>query len=143
MNIYPDTSLLVSLYVPDAHSAAAEERMRLRPRCWLTPLHRAEWAHAIERLVFQGQLSRHRASQARSDFEDDRAAGVWSEMSLPELIFELSIQLANRHAARLGNRTLDTLHVASALELKADRFWTFDDRQGKLARAEGLSTNGF
>jgi predicted nucleic acid-binding protein len=43
--------------------------------------------------------------------------------------------------ARLGNRTLDTLHVASALELKAERFWTFDDRQAKLARAAGLRTD--
>jgi predicted nucleic acid-binding protein len=38
-------------------------------------------------------------------------------------------------------RTLDTLHVACALELKADRFWTFDERQAKLAKARGLKTN--
>jgi predicted nucleic acid-binding protein len=37
-------------------------------------------------------------------------------------------------------RTLDSLHVACALELKAGRFWTFDERQGKLARGEGLKT---
>jgi predicted nucleic acid-binding protein len=48
--------------------------------------------------------------------------------------------LALRDAARLGLRTLDTLHVASTLELKADRFWTFDERQKKLARAAGLKT---
>jgi predicted nucleic acid-binding protein len=35
-------------------------------------------------------------------------------------------------------RTLDSLHVASALELKADRFWTFDERQAKLAKVVGL-----
>ena len=34
--------------------------------------------------------------------------------------------------------TLDTLHVACALELGAERFWTFDARQAKLARAVGL-----
>jgi hypothetical protein len=28
--------------------------------------------------------------------------------------------------------------VASALELKAQNFWTFDDRQAKLAKAAGL-----
>jgi predicted nucleic acid-binding protein len=37
-------------------------------------------------------------------------------------------------------RTLDSLHVASALLLKAERFWTFDERQAKLAKAEGLKT---
>jgi predicted nucleic acid-binding protein len=34
-------------------------------------------------------------------------------------------------------RTLDTLQVAGALELKAERFWTFDGRQAKLAKAQG------
>ncbi|MGH9609315.1 MAG: PIN domain-containing protein [Bryobacteraceae bacterium] len=61
-----------------------------------------------------------------------------AETSLPELAFEVCCRLARRHAARLGSRTLDALHVASALELKAERFWTFDERQEKLARAEGL-----
>jgi len=37
--------------------------------------------------------------------------------------------------------TLDTLHVASALELGAERFWTFDERQAKLARAVGLKVS--
>jgi hypothetical protein len=30
--------------------------------------------------------------------------------------------------------------VASALELKAERFWTFDERQKRLARTVGLKT---
>lgn len=71
-------------------------------------------------------------------FEKDRADGVWVDASLPELALEVCAQLARRHAARLGTRTLDTLHVASALELKAKRFWTFDERQARLARAAGL-----
>jgi hypothetical protein len=31
--------------------------------------------------------------------------------------------------------------VACALELKAERFWTFDRRQAKLARVAGLRTD--
>jgi hypothetical protein len=31
--------------------------------------------------------------------------------------------------------------VAAALELKAERFWTFDERQAKLAKAVGLKSN--
>jgi predicted nucleic acid-binding protein len=30
--------------------------------------------------------------------------------------------------------------VAAALELKAERFWTFDERQARLAEAEGSLT---
>lgn len=141
MSIYADTSFAVSLYVPDAHSSAAELRMASRPRLWLTPLHVAEWIHAIERHVFQKRLSRREAEQIYADFERDRAAGVWVEVSLPESAFEVCAELARRHVARIGNRTLDTLHVASALQLMAERFWTFDERQAKLAQAEGLNTD--
>ncbi len=60
---------------------------------------------------------------------------------MPPAIFETAIDLARRHAARIGARTLDTLHVASALELKAKHFWTFDQRQAKLAKAAGLKVS--
>jgi predicted nucleic acid-binding protein len=59
-------------------------------------------------------------------------------MSAPETALELCADLGRRYGPKLGIRTLDTLHVACALELKAKRFWTFDDRQGKLAKAAGL-----
>jgi predicted nucleic acid-binding protein len=49
--------------------------------------------------------------------------------------------LARRYGPKLGMRTLDTLRVACALELKAERFWTFDERQAKLAKAGGLKTS--
>jgi predicted nucleic acid-binding protein len=140
LSIYADTSFVVSLYLPDRHASEVERRMAWRPHLWLTPLHHAEWIHAIERHVFQKHLSRREAQQVYLDFERDRAAGVWVEVSLPDMAFEVCRQLARRHAARLGNRTLDTLHVASALELKAERFWTFDQRQARLARAAGLKT---
>ncbi len=57
---------------------------------------------------------------------------------MPELAFERCIELAKQYATRLGMATFDMLHVASALELGAERFWTFDERQAKLARAVGL-----
>lgn len=68
------------------------------------------------------------------------ARQIWAETAIPERAFDRSADLARRHGAKLGIRTLDSLHVACALELKAERFWTFDERQAKLARAEGLKT---
>lgn len=70
--------------------------------------------------------------------ETDRATGKWREAALPEQAFDLCADLARRHGPRLGVRTLDSLHVACALQLKAEQFWTFDERQAKLAKAEGL-----
>jgi len=72
--------------------------------------------------------------------DKDRASGLWLEVSLPESVFDVCADLARRHGPRLGVRTLDSLHVAAALQLKAEQFWTFDERQAKLARVAGLKT---
>ena len=56
-------------------------------------------------------------------------------------MWETCIDLSKKYGPTLGVRTLDSLHVACALELKADKFWTFDERQAKLAEAVGLDTN--
>lgn len=140
MNIYADTSFFVSLYLPDRHSPEAERRMAAKPALWLTPFHVAEWTHAIEQHVFRRLVSRSAADRLHARFEQHRESGLWMEIVLPESAFELCVRLAQRHGARLGLRTLDTLHVASALELRAERFWTFDERQKRLARTVGLKT---
>jgi predicted nucleic acid-binding protein len=138
LTVYADTSVLVSLYLPDAHSKEAQQHMAHRPRIWLTPLHRAEWTHAIGQHVFQHKITPREAQSVYREFERDREIGVWIEQGIPERAFDTCIALARNRVPRLGLRTLDTLHVAVALELKADRFWTFDRRQAKLAEAEGL-----
>ena len=47
-------------------------------------------------------------------------------------------ELSRRHSPAVGTRSLDVLHVASALELKARHFVTYDTRQAKLATLCGL-----
>lgn len=140
MNIYADTSFFVSVYVKDRHSAAAIDLLRSGPAVWLTPLHYAEWTHAVAQHVFRSQMSVKDAARVIDAFETDRAAALWTNTEIPENAFELCAELARRHGPKLGMRTLDSLHVACALELKAERFWTFDERQAKLARAEGLKS---
>ena len=140
MSIYADTSLLVSLYVTDAHSQEAHRRVAHRPRIWLTSLHRVEWAHAIAQHLFRRALTSQEAAQIYTDFEADRASGVWLEAGVPDAAYETAVQLAKHYGPRLGVRTLDTLHVAAARELGALEFWTFDQQQKKLAEAAGLTT---
>jgi predicted nucleic acid-binding protein len=136
--IYADTSFFVSLYLPDRHTLEVERRLSLRPSLWMTPLHVAECTHAIEQHVFRKAITRSEADRALQRFHEYRAQNLWKEAPLPDRAFEVCAQLAHRHAARLGVRTLDTLHVASALELRSAHFWTFDERQAKLAVAAGL-----
>lgn len=110
------------------------------PRIWLTPFHLAEWSHAIAQHVFRRKMSAAEAQSVRKKMEQDRKAGVWVDVEMPPLAWFACAELARRYGARLGTRTLDTLHVAVALELKAERFWGFDERQIALARVVGLKT---
>jgi predicted nucleic acid-binding protein len=108
------------------------------PSLWLTALHRAEWAHAIAQHVFRGELSTRQANQMHQQLEQDQSNGIWMPAGIPENAFDTCEDLGRRYGPKLGVRTLDSLHVATALELEAERFWTFDDRQQKLARIVGL-----
>lgn len=142
MSIYADSSFLVSTCVRDTHSAETALRMSRRPVVWVTPLNRAEIANAVHRYVFRGVISAADARGAWGQFESDRANGIWVDIELPRNLWDTSIDLARRYGPTLGLRTLDSLHVACALELRAQRFWTFDERQARLAVAVGLDTTG-
>ena len=132
---------MVSVYLTDCHSAEARQRVRVGVPFLLTPLHLAEWAHALAQQEFRGNLTTEKAQAMNALFLADGASGLWRPASLPESAFEICADLARKHGSTVGVRTLDSLHVACALELKAERFWTFDERQAKLARAVGLKTS--
>ena len=141
MIVYPDSSFLVSRYLSDLHSTEVDRRMAQHPSVILTPFHQAEVANAIFQQAFRGKLLLGEVHLAYDDFELDWEMGVWVLVSQPESAYARSVALAKTHVATLGIRTLDTLHVAAALELKATHFWTFDERQARLAEAEGLAVN--
>ena len=138
MSVYLDTSFLVSLYVTDVHSPEACQLIRTISSPWFTPLHEAEIAHALAQHVARGQLTSSEVATLTKYVEGDKAQGVWRAQDLPEQAFSVATDLGRRHGTKLGVRTLDSLHVASALELGAERFWSFDERQSKLANAVGL-----
>jgi predicted nucleic acid-binding protein len=140
LNIYADSSFFVSPYVQDSHKNDFLKRIASQPAIWLTPLHRAEVANAISLHVFLKSLKSDAAANAWSEFQRDILAAVWISVDLPARAWETCIDLGLRYCPSLGVRTLDSLHVACALELGAKKFWTFDDRQAKLAKAVGLDT---
>lgn len=112
-----------------------------QPRIWFAPLHRAEWMHAVSQHVFRKEISTVEARRVQADLQRDLGSGLWLKVDLPESVWDTCAELARRHGPQLGMRTLDSLHVAAALELGAKAFWTFDDRQAKLAATEGLKTS--
>ena len=122
------------------HSAEARRLVLAASRLWCTPLHVTEWTYALAQHVFRGELNSADFRRMERDFEADLKGGIWDRVELPENAWELCADLARRYGAKFGARTLDSLHVACALELAAERFWTFDERQAKLAKAVGLKS---
>jgi predicted nucleic acid-binding protein len=53
-------------------------------------------------------------------------------------VHQIAERLSNSYTKADGHLAFDVLHVATALHLGAREFLSFDDRQRKLARAEGL-----
>jgi predicted nucleic acid-binding protein len=135
---YPDTGFLVSLYGEDAHSRIATELVKSDPVFILTPLGEAEFVNALELQVFRKQWSRREARDVYDEFLASQAASVIRSEPFPPEVWQRAAILSRGHGALLGTRTLDVLHVASALVLKPDVFLTFDKRQRQLAKAEGL-----
>jgi predicted nucleic acid-binding protein len=112
--------------------------MSSRPVLLLTALGEAEFTNALELQVFRKQWTRREARLVREQFLQHVGAGVFRIEPLVPEVWEKALILARRHSAKLGTRTLDLLHVAAALVLRPDVFYTFDKRQRKLAEAERL-----
>jgi len=52
--------------------------------------------------------------------------------------FNYAVDLSEKHTAMTGARSLDILHIAAALSIKADKFLTLDGRQVEVAKLAGL-----
>ena len=148
---YADTNLLTRVYLrlPDTEEASnlidglGRTESRALPITWL---HRLEFINALQLHVFfarspgQTFVSREQATLAQADFRDDLIKESFIRNAVVpvgdlERQFE---ELALRHTPKHGFRTYDLLHVASALALKCDTFWSFDPKASKLAALEGL-----
>ena len=139
MSAYVDTSFLVSLYVLDGNSARAAARLKPAPLpIALTFFNEVELTNAFYLRFFRKEVDLAGIRAAQSLFQEDVENGIFEVRVLSSAVFERAKRLAEVHTRRLGTRTLDILHVASALVLKADTFYTFDGNQEKLAKAEGL-----
>jgi predicted nucleic acid-binding protein len=140
LSVYADSIFIISLYLTDVHSAEARRRVQEAAPLLLTPFHLAEWSHALAQHQFRGTLTPADTRRFDAQFGSDITAGNFHELAVPEKAFDLCADLARRHGSHLALCTLDSLHVACALELKAEWFWTFDERQRKLAKAHGMKT---
>lgn len=154
MKVFADTNFYTNLWLELSHkveAASLYDRLLLSGGVLpITRLLRMELTNALQRLIYESRhgtqgirISQESALATRASFDAELLDGdffEWRVIAGDELeaAFET---LAYRHTAKEGFRTYDILHVASALALGCDTFWSFDGRAKKLAKLEALRTN--
>jgi predicted nucleic acid-binding protein len=137
---YFDTGVLLKLYLPEPRAAEAVALVNASPgKPPVNPLHELEMRSALRQKAGRGELTQSECdvliAQVESDLSTnihERVAVSWSE------VFATAEALSAAHGVGTLCRSLDTLHVALALELGATEFCTFDLRQSRMATAAGL-----
>lgn len=149
--IYADTNFFTNTLVDMSHRDLAEALLFECPeRLVVTWLHRLEIVNALQQCVFltkqgmqQLRVTPELAAAAEARFFDEVDMGIRYQHSLisSESLEAVFQNLSHLHTAKEGFRTYDILHVASALVLGCDTFWSFDAKAKKLAKLEGLAVN--
>jgi predicted nucleic acid-binding protein len=137
---YVDPSALLKLYIHERESAAMNAwRTRIGGALPITLHGRLEIANGISLAAFRKAITAEAMADALLSFEEDLTEGRYTEIDvLWRATLRRAADISRTHTAKLGCRSLDVLHVATALELGLRDFVTFDDRQRQMARAVGL-----
>jgi predicted nucleic acid-binding protein len=144
---YPDTSFLCAVYrVQARHLEAKAYRRTIQGPLAYTSLLEFEFLQALRLQVFLHAsdvtkgLSLQQADQIAADWDADIAAGLLQQVSYDaEAVNKLARTYSDLYTIRGGHRSLDILHVATAVHLGAKQFLTFDARQKTLAQTAGMT----
>ena len=149
--VYGDTNFLTALICRGPH---AEEALRLEEQARtqgtlplpVTFLGRLEVTNSIEQQVFLThcgvfgiRVTTEGAMINEATFLDELQRGeIMRAVSVPEAELEsLFAALAHHHTAKERFRTYDIVHVASAILLGCDTFWSFDVKARNWRRWKG------
>ncbi len=146
MKVYPDVSFFCALYRLQANSQQAASYFAAMPGpLEVTTLLLYEFRQGVR---FQVRLNRHDPTKGFSRDEgtkmlvhlkEDLVSGDVLTVPAPwPEVHRAAERLSELYTDANGHRSMDILHVATAIELGAKEFLTFDANQKKLAESEGL-----
>lgn len=140
---YADTSFLIALYGNDNHTRAARAvAVSSSSPLLLCELSRLEFENALRLLRFRKLVETRFVNAALAAARQDEQAGLLRAVACDwPAVFMQAQGISTRHTMKEGHRTMDILHVAAARTQLAKHFFSFDERQRKLAAQEGLSLN--
>ena len=141
MTTYVDSSVLVSIYVPEQFSNAARRVIEVAGQIPFNELHQIEVRNAFELLVGRTSITRQECeaiqAQLREDIDHQRLIPTALDL---DRVFAEAGDLSAQYTSRFLSRTLDLLHVAAARVSACRTFVSADDRQLAVARAAGMRT---
>ncbi|MBN1106678.1 MAG: PIN domain protein, partial [Deltaproteobacteria bacterium] len=105
----------------------------------LTLFHDLEFNNAVQLKQFRSEITHEEAISIASRRQEHENKGIYYRPSINWTeTFQCGIDLSKEHTGTIGSRSLDILHIASALTMKANKFLTLDERQIQLALLAGL-----
>ena len=149
MNCYCDSSFFLrQLLSSPLRPAAVQVAAQLEREFSFVPLTLLTRFEVIQALRFEAWRNRNDRTKGVPAAQVDTALNLFAgEVGSAFQIVHLDstkvfsrAELLSRSTPENGWRTLDIIHVASALTLGAKRFFSYDRNQNSLAQREGLET---
>jgi predicted nucleic acid-binding protein len=146
MIAFPDTSFLCAFYRRQDNSPRAAAYFKATPEALhVSGLLLYEFRQSVRFQVWLHERDKTKGypqadcDRALADLQTDLDTGALVVVTAdwPD-VHRLAETISKRHTIAGGHRSLDILHVATALHLGAREFLTFDTNQRKLAAAEKL-----
>ena len=142
---YWDTSCLLKLYVQEPDSPGYLDLLRLQEApLFSSVLAETEFAFAVSRKEASGELrpgaATHLVRMLRGHVSDGRVRLVPLGQAVRDLAATLASRCLHEKTQPLSLRTLDGIHLATALSLRATHMITADTRLRVAARFCGLAT---
>lgn len=141
---YWDTSALLKLYAPEPDSAYFLERVAVSRRALLTAdIAKAELLCALNRKEHAGDLRAGGATALFARFDQDVSEGRIVLVPYSQDVFtnvQRLVKVAYATSPALMIRSLDAIHVASAVLSKAEVVVVTDVRLRDVAALMGLTT---
>lgn len=146
MSFFADTSLLCALYrLQDTSSDAWSLAETIKDSIHLSSLIVFEFRQSVRLQAFRFLNDRSQgfpkkiADAMLTKLDENLANGTFVIPIVNWVdVHSLAERLSAKHTFTHGHRTMDMLHIATALHLKVKTFISFDQKQATLAKKEGF-----
>ncbi|MCH7227448.1 type II toxin-antitoxin system VapC family toxin [Verrucomicrobiaceae bacterium E54] len=131
----------MSHFINDEHTDQARRQVQgLSGPIGISRLGVLEYQNSVWRKVGFDGFGKDHAERAIREFGEQVSKGWFLLQPVDdETIWQRAMGLSTSYSSELKVRSLDILHVAIAMELAADSFWSFDQRQNALAKKAGFA----